>query len=108
MSDTNAPRIPPISENKTFFQALIDPDFKEWVTLRVAGVLYVIGMILVSLLAVIGYAAYVFSSPGFALALAGLLIAIASWFLLILLLRLGFEASIALVSVAQNTASLRK
>jgi len=51
-------------------------NLNERVTLRVAGVLCVTGMILVSVLAVISSAAYVFSDPGF-----------------------------ALVSVAQNTAS---
>jgi len=80
----------------------------EWVTLRVAGVLYLITVILVSLFAVIGLIAFIADGPSFAMVLFFLLITAAAWFLVVLLVRLGIEASIATIAVAQNTASLKK
>jgi hypothetical protein len=107
MSDAQTSQ-PPISEETTFFQALFDFKFTEWVTLRVAGVLYLITIILLSLFALIGIIAFIASGPEAALVLVYIVATAAMWFLLVLLVRLGIEASIATIAVAQNTASLRK
>jgi len=107
MSDAQTSQ-PPISEETTFFRALFDFKFTEWVTLRVAGVLYLITIILLSLFALIGIIAFIASGPEAALVLVYIVATAAMWFLLVLLVRLGIEASIATIAVAQNTASLRK
>ncbi len=107
MSDTTNPQ-PAKSEPKTFLQALFDFKFTDWVTLRVAGVLYLITIILLSLFALIGVIAFIASGPEAALVVVYIVATAAMWFLLVLLVRLGIEASIATIAVAQNTASLRK
>jgi hypothetical protein len=100
------PYVAPVE--KSFFQALFDLKFTECVTLRVAGVLYLITVILVSLVAVIGLISFIATGPSFAMVLLFLLFTAAIWFLVVLLVRLGIEASIATIAVAQNTASLKK
>lgn len=107
MSDAQTP-LPPISEQKTFLQALFDFKFTEWVTLRIAGLLYLITIILVSLIALIGVITFVATGPDAAFVVLYLLLTAAIWFLLVVLSRLAIEASIATIAVAQNTASLRK
>lgn len=93
---------------KSFFQALFDLKFTEWVTLRVAGVLYLVSVAIVSLFALIGLVTFIAAGPSFAFVLVYILVTVIAWFLLVLLFRLGIEASIATIAVAQNTASLRK
>jgi uncharacterized membrane protein len=100
------PYVAPVEKN--FFQALFDLKFTEWVTLRVAGVLYLITVILVSLVALIGLVSFVATGPSFAFVLLAMVLAAIVWFLVVLLVRLGIEASIATIAVAQNTASLKK
>ncbi len=107
MSDTHTPPSTP-PEEKTFLQALFDFKFTEWVTLRVAGVLYLITIILLSLFALIGVIAFIASGPEAALVVVYIAATVITWFLLVLLARLAIEASIATIAVAQNTASLRK
>jgi hypothetical protein len=92
---------------KNFFQALFDLKFTEWVTLRVAGVLYLITVILLSLGALISFIALFIDPTPLAIFL-GLILIPAGWFLLVLSSRLICEAAIATIAVAQNTASLRK
>jgi hypothetical protein len=107
MSDATNPQ-PATSEPKTFLQALFDFKFTDWVTLRVAGVLYLITIILLSLFALIGVIAFIASGPEAALVVVYIAATVITWFLLVLLARLAIEASIATIAVAQNTASLRK
>jgi predicted signal transduction protein with EAL and GGDEF domain len=96
-----------VPAEKNFFQALFDLKFTEWVTLRVAGVLYLITVILLSLGALISFIALFIDPTPLAIFL-GLILIPAGWFLLVLSSRLIFEAAIATIAVAQNTASLRK
>jgi hypothetical protein len=107
MSNTNETQPQP-AEETTFFQALFDFKFTEWVTLRVAGALYLISIILVSLLGLLGLISLIVGGAEGAFIALYLIIAALSWIFLVLLLRLAFEASIATIAVAQNTASLRK
>ena len=102
------PRLPPVVEEKSFLQALFDFKFSEWVTLRVAGILYFAGIALITLFVLIILIAALTSGVEFALRVGAFLVAIIVWFLLVLLSRLAIEASIATIAVAQNTASLRK
>ncbi len=107
MSDTHTPPSTP-PEEKTFLQALFDFKFTEWVTLRVAGVLYVITIVVVSLLALIGVITFIATGPEAAIVIVYVAATAIIWFLVVLLSRLAIEASIATIAVAQNTASLRK
>jgi hypothetical protein len=107
MSEINEP----VRENtsqKSFFHALFDLKFTEWVTLRVAGVLYVILIVVIALFTLIGIVSVLFGGPSPAIIFVSILGFGLLGFLLILLTRLAFEASIATIAVAQNTASLRK
>ena len=97
----------PASEEKTFLQALFDFSFTQWVTLRIAGVLYLIAIILLTLFSVIGIITVIASGTEGALVVVFIAATAIVWFLAVLLIRLGIEASIATIAVAQNTASLR-
>lgn len=108
MSNTNAMQPEPLESERSFFQALFDFKFTEWVTLRVAGALYLISIILVSLVGVLGLIAMLLDGTEFALVILYLLLGALVWLLTVLIVRLFFEASIATIAVAQNTASLRK
>lgn len=100
------PYVAPVE--KSFFQALFDLKFTEWVTLRVAGVLYLLTVILVSLFAAIGLISFIATGPLFPFVFLAIVFTGIVWFLVVLLVRLGIEASIATIAVAQNTASLKK
>lgn len=108
MSNTNAMQPEPLESERTFFQALFDFKFTEWVTLRVAGVLYLITIFLVSLVGIIGLIGLLLAGTEFAFVILYLLLGALVWLLVVLIVRLAFEASIATIAVAQNTASLRK
>lgn len=108
MSTTNEPHPKPFEFQTTFFQALFDFKFTEWVTLRVAGALYLISIILISLIGVLGLISLLLNGTEFAFVLLYLLVAALVWLLVVLIVRLAFEASIATIAVAQNTAALRK
>ena len=100
-----------------FRQALFDTTFDRFITKRVASVMWVLNIILTFLLAAIAffYLLY-FSGESFAnsqpvlglafvaLALVGLPLVT---FLSLVLTRLAIEASVALVSVAENTQTLK-
>lgn len=97
----------PSKEEKGFFASLFDFRFEQWVTLRVAGVLYAITIALVVVFGVVSFIGLLFS--GEALGILGAFVGVPlGVFLLILLSRLTFEATIALVAVAKNTESLRR
>jgi hypothetical protein len=67
-----------------------------------------ITIILVSLVAAIGPISLLVAGTEFAFVLLYLLGVALLWLLLVIIVRLAFEASIATIAVAQNTASLRK
>lgn len=90
---------------KGFWAALFDLKFEEWVTLRVAGVLYILVLALIGLFGVISFFSLLFDG-GFSIviALVGVPIGL---FLALLITRLSFEATIALVAIARNTESMK-
>jgi hypothetical protein len=108
MSSTNAMQPEPLESERTFFQALFDFKFTEWVTLRVAGVLYLGYIVLISLAGIIGLIGLLLAGTEFALVILYLLLGALVWLLLVLIVRVTFEGWIATIAVAQNTASLRK
>jgi len=87
----------------SFLAALLDTKFQSWITLRVAGILYVIGIVawaIIALVLAIGIGRAV-GGPG------GVVVFILAFplltFVAVLILRLIFESSIALVAIARNT-----
>ncbi len=93
------------AQQKGFFAALFDLKFEEWVTLRVAGVLYVIILALVGLFGVVAFFSLLFEGGiSILIALVGVPLGL---FIAVLLIRLSFEATVALIAVARNTESLK-
>ncbi len=90
-----------------FLKALLDTSFTEWVTLRVAGVLYTIALVASGLVSLFMFGALwaQVGGIGFVFFIIGVP---ASWILQVLLWRLGFEAAIATIAIAKNTEALKK
>jgi len=90
-----------------FFSALIDTSFTEWVTLRVAGVVYGAGMILWAVICLVFFG-LLWAYAG-AWGLLSFIVGVpVFWFLGVLILRLSFEASIATIAIAKNTEVLKR
>jgi len=90
---------------KNFFVTLIDSSFKNYVTRQVAGVLYLISLIFIGLGVGAAFAAGVLTltlgyPEGILFMIGGPLIGL----LVVILTRLLFESSVALVAIAENTA----
>jgi len=96
-----------INKEPGFFKALLDTSFTEWVTLRVAGVLYAIALVISGIISLVIFGALWadVGAIGFLLFVIGVPL---SWLLQVLLWRLGFEAAIATIAIAKNTEALKK
>ncbi len=94
-------------EKTGFFKALLDTSFTQWVTLRVAGVLYVVTLVFSGIFSFLGFGAlWAGVGPiGFLIFIIGVPL---SWILQALLWRLLFEAAIATIAIAKNTEALNK
>ena len=108
MAKMGEPQFPSILEKKSFLRALFDFDFKEWVTLRIAGLLYGILIAIASVAVIIVLIGIAVSGAEGAVIFGALLGGLLAWFVLVIFFRLVIEASIATIAVAQNTANLRK
>jgi hypothetical protein len=97
-----------------FFEALFDVTFTRYVTRRLAGPLYVVGLAVIALSVIYGIitslatAVATGSAWGVLLFLFGLLLTVVAGMLAILLLRVAIEAFVAIVSIAENTRPLRR
>lgn len=98
------PQGPRSSGDAGFFQALFDLTFKNFVTIRFAGVIYVVGMVALVVAWLIMTIASFTQSAGVGL-LFFLLGAIVT-FLYIVLFRVTLEFYVAMVRTAQNTSIL--
>lgn len=104
MTDSSGMTGAPVQQ-KGFFAALFDLKFEEWVTLRVAGVLYVIILVLLGLFGVVAFFSLLLDGGiSILFALVGVPLVL---FIAVLLIRLSFEATVALIAVARNTESLK-
>ncbi|MDR9396617.1 DUF4282 domain-containing protein [Pontimonas sp.] len=104
MTDSSGMTGAPVQQ-KGFFAALFDLKFEEWVTLRVAGVLYVIILALLGLFGVVAFFSLLLDGGlSILFALVGVPLVL---FIAVLLIRLSFEATVALIAVARNTESLK-
>lgn len=100
---------PPVQPSEpSFFAALFDLQFRNWVTLRIAGVLYIVTVVIAGItvfFTTISLAMAIGSFVGFLVFLFGFPLV---FFLITLILRLAFEGAVATVAIAKNTESLSR
>jgi hypothetical protein len=94
----------PISKEaaKGFFRELFDLSFKTWVTLRVAGVLYALTLVIIAIIALVSMIT-LFTSGDVTVILLALIGVPLLTFLAVLVVRIGFESAIATIAIARNT-----
>jgi hypothetical protein len=91
-----------------FFEALFDLKFQNWVTLRVAGMMYLVTVSILGVYLFIAALVFVSETGGFLSYLLLILGFPLGFFFVALTLRLAFEGAVATVAIARNTESLRR
>ncbi|MCX7522329.1 DUF4282 domain-containing protein [Microbacterium sp. STN6] len=92
-----------------FFSALFDVTFTKYVTRRLAGPVYIVGLAVIALSVIYGLivslgAAVATHTPwGVLLFLFGVVLTIVGAMLAVLLLRVAIEVFVAIVAIAENT-----
>ena len=100
-------------DDSRFFSSLFDFTFTSYVTRKLAGPVYVVGLVLIGLGIVVGFAnslgiAIATRSPGGAFVfLLGVLVTLVAAILSVLLLRVTIEVFCAIIEIAQNTRRRR-
>lgn len=100
-------------DDSRFFSSLFDFTFTNYVTRKLAGPVYVVGLVLIALGVVVGFAnsltsAIATHAPiGAFVFLFGVLITLVGAMLAVLLLRVGIEVFCAIIEIAQNTRRRR-
>lgn len=96
-------------DDDSFFSSLFDVTFTKFVTRKLAGPVYIVGLTLIALGVVLGlvnsvaYAVATQSFWGVFLFLLGLLLTVVGALLSVLLLRVAIEVFVAVVAIAENT-----
>jgi hypothetical protein len=96
-------------DNEGFFSALFDFTFTRYVTRKLAGPVYVVGLVLIGLSTILaliywlGQAIETHTFLGAFVFLFGLIITVVGSALAILLLRVAIEVFVAVVAIAENT-----
>jgi hypothetical protein len=100
-------------DDSRFFSSLFDFTFTNYVTRKLAGPVYVVGLVLIALGIIVGFAnsltsAIATHAPiGAFVFLFGVLITLVGAMLSVLLLRVGIEVFCAIIEIAQNTRRRR-
>ncbi|WP_426624054.1 DUF4282 domain-containing protein [Leifsonia sp. McL0607] len=100
-------------DESRFFSSLFDFTFTSYVTRKLAGPVYVVGLVLIGLAIIVGFAnslgiAIAADSPGGAFVfLLGVLVTLVAAILAVLLLRVTIEVFCAVIEIAQNTRRRR-
>jgi hypothetical protein len=100
-------------DDSRFFSSLFDFTFTNYVTRKLAGPVYVVGLVLIALGIVTGFANSLTSAiathaaVGAFVFLFGVLITLVGAILAVLLLRVGIEVFCAIIEIAQNTRRRR-
>lgn len=100
-------------DDSRFFSSLFDFTFTSYVTRKLAGPVYVVGLVLIGLGIVVGFSnslgiAIATKSPGGAFVfLLGILVTLVAAILSVLLLRVTIEVFCAIIEIAQNTRRRR-
>lgn len=118
---STAPSSPSETAVKGFFGALFDLSFKHFVSRRLAGVFYAVGLVIIGISALVALITTIGSGfltigtqygggplAGVLIILGGIVAIPIATILAVIVLRVWIEAIVALVAVAENTASLRK
>jgi hypothetical protein len=122
MATATPPATPAETAVKGFFGSLFDFSFKHFVSRRLAGIFYGVGLVVIAIAAIVGLIVGIgggfatmatqFGGGGIAagiFAILGTIVVVPIGTLIsIIVLRVWIEAVVALVAVAENTASLRK
>ncbi len=121
MATATPPATPAETAVKGFFGSLFDFSFKHFVSRRLAGIFYGVGLVVIAISAIVGLIAGIgggfvsmaqFGSGGVAAGIFSILGTIVlvpiGTLIAVIVLRVWIEAVVALVAVAENTASLRK
>ena len=101
-------------DDSRFFSSLFDFTFTSYVTRKLAGPVYVVGLVLIGLGIVVGFAnslgiAIATNSPvGAFVFLLGVLVTLVAAVLSVLLLRVTIEVFCAIIEIAQNTRGRRR
>lgn len=106
---------------KGFFGSLFDFSFKHFVSRRLAGIFYGVGLVVIAIAAVISLISGIASGfvmmtqfgsggvvSGVFTILGSIVLVPIGTLIAVIILRVWIEAVVALVAVAENTASLRK
>jgi len=101
--------ISPENSGKTpFFEALFDLQFRNWVTLRVAGMMYLVTVSILGVYLLVAALLFVSETGGFFSYLLLVVGVPLGFFFIALTVRLAFEGAVATVAIARNTESLRR
>ncbi len=101
-------------DNDGFFSALFDLTFTRYVTRKLAGPVYIVGLVLIGLSTILaliywlGQAIATHTFLGAFVFLFGLIITVVGSALAILLLRVAIEVFVAIIAIAENTRPRRK
>jgi hypothetical protein len=101
-------------DDTRFFSTLFDFSFTSYVTRKLAGPVYVVGLVLIglstllSLIYSLTIAVQTHSFFGAFVFLFGLIITLVGTVLAVLLLRVGIEVFVAIIEIAQNTRGRKK
>lgn len=101
-------------DDSRFFTSLFDFTFTSYVTRKLAGPVYVVGLVLIGLGILVGFSnsltiAIATSSPAGAFVfLLGVLVTLVAAILGVLLLRVAIEVFCAIIEIAQNTRPRRR
>lgn len=107
------PPAPSATQFRTgFFRALFDFSFRTFITRRLAGIFYIIGIAVIAILFLVYFIGGLVTAvatmrysagPGFLLLLGTVVIVPIVTFLGVIVLRFWIEAVVALIAVAENT-----
>ncbi len=92
---------------KSFFTALFDFSFEEFVTIRIVKVLFALA-ILGSAAAALTFVIFAFQAGGVLAGLASLVVAPLFFLIYVLMSRVGLEVIMVLFRIAENTAEDEK
>ena len=93
-----------MNQNHSFWESLFDFSFSRFVTTRIVGIIYILGIALVALVALflIG-ASFQFGGGQALISVIGVLLGA---FLYILFIRVGLEALVSALKTAENTGRI--
>ncbi len=93
-------------KTKSFLQALFDLDFREFVTIRIVKLLYIIGIVLAGLLSLAVLVAGL--GQGGAMVLVSIILAPLYFILSVIWIRVCLEIVIVVFRIADNTEAIAK